>query len=170
MHLKNFPCHVVLVTLLLLAQSGLAAPARTFGWIEEGILEPEHVTVKLKLDTGALTSSMDARDQKRFNRDGKSWIRFNVEVTDSETGKHVISQVERPIARRVKVRGAGGADSRAVVLMDICIGDRLYSEEFSLNDRGHMLYPVLIGRRTIQHLGLVDVSRTFIHEPRCKRK
>ncbi len=169
MFLMTCPRFGVLL-LALLTQTVVAAPDRTFGWIEEGVLEPEHITVKLKLDTGALTSSMDARHQQRFSRDGKSWVRFNIEVTDSRTGKHVISQFERPIERRVKVRGAGGADSRAVVFMDMCIGDRSYREEFSLNDRGDMLYPVLIGRRMIRHLGLVDVSRTFIHEPRCKRK
>lgn len=169
MHVSACPRPIALLLLFLLSPAVLAAPAKVFGWIEEGILEPEHITVKIKLDTGALTSSMDARDQQRFTRDGKRWVRFKIEVDDSRTGKRVITQFERPIARMVKVRGAGGADSRAVVFMAMCIGDRVYREEFSLNNRGDMLYPVLIGRRTIQHLGLVDVSRTFTRKPTCRR-
>ena len=30
-----------------------------------------------------------------------------------------------------------------------------------------MHYPVLLGRRTIQSLGLVDVSKNFTHKPSC---
>ena len=35
----------------------------------------------------------------------------------------------------------------------------------SLRDRGRDEYPLLIGRRTIQHLGLIDVTRQFTVEP-----
>ncbi|MBN0009067.1 ATP-dependent zinc protease, partial [Pseudomonas aeruginosa] len=38
---------------------------------------------------------------------------------------------------------------------------------FSLRDRGNMKYPVLLGRRTLEHLGAVDVSRTFTSKPTC---
>jgi hypothetical protein len=30
-----------------------------------------------------------------------------------------------------------------------------------------MIYPILLGRRTIQHLGPVDVTSTFLSEARC---
>ncbi|MGC3725347.1 RimK/LysX family protein [Enterococcus faecalis] len=36
-----------------------------------------------------------------------------------------------------------------------------------MRDRGNMNYPVLIGRRTLEALGAVDVSRTFTQEPGC---
>ena len=158
------------LTLLSIGPCAEAAPKKIFGWIEEGVIEPEHISIKIKLDTGALTSSLDARDLTRFSRDGESWVRFKMEVKDSETGKLAVALFERPVERRVKVRGAGGIDRRPIVFMDMCIGDRIYHEEFSLNDRGKMLYPALIGRRTIEHLGLIDVSRTFTREPNCKRE
>ncbi|MFD2405896.1 ATP-dependent zinc protease [Azorhizophilus paspali] len=123
----------------------------------------------MKLDTGALTSSLDAKDLRRFERDGDEWVRFDVEVTDKDTGKLIDSRFERRVLRNVKVRGAGGAERRPVVKMQICIGKQIYEEEFSLNDRGKMNYPVLIGRRTLGHLGLVDVSRTFTVDPKCSR-
>ncbi|AOE86607.1 ATP-dependent zinc protease [Pseudomonas sp. TCU-HL1] len=141
--------------------------AKVFGWVEEGLLLPEKVSVKIKLDTGALTSSMDAKDLERFEKEGEKWVRFNVEVKDSETGEMVSIPFERPVERSVKVRGAGGAEHRPVVKLKMCIGDHVYDEEFSLKNRGKMLYPVLIGRRTLEHLGAVDVSRTFTTEPKC---
>ncbi|MEH6367701.1 MAG: RimK/LysX family protein, partial [Pseudomonas marincola] len=50
------------------------AQSKTFGWIEEAIIEPEAITVKAKLDTGAKTSSMDAKDLETFKKDGEDWV------------------------------------------------------------------------------------------------
>lgn len=142
---------------------------KVFGWVEEGLLLPEKVSVKIKLDTGALTSSMDAKDLERFEKNGEKWVRFNVEVKDSDTGNLVSVPFERRIKRNVKLRGAGGVERRPVVLMKMCIGNQVYNEQFSLKNRGKMLYPVLIGRRTLENLGAVDVSRTFTMEPKCSK-
>ncbi|CAM3084870.1 ATP-dependent Zn protease [Ectopseudomonas mendocina] len=164
---------IAAICLVLLATPFSATPAdktpRILGWVEEGLLLPEKVAVKMKLDTGALTSSMDARDLELFERDGEKWVRFNVELKDSNTGKSVSIPFERRVERNIKVRGAGGAERRPVVSMQMCIGDQVYDEQFSLNDRDKMLYPVLIGRRTLEHLGAVDASRTFTLEPRCAK-
>ncbi|HYQ39686.1 MAG TPA: ATP-dependent zinc protease [Pseudomonas sp.] len=144
-----------------------AQPPQVYGWVEAGIIRPENVMVKIKMDTGALTSSMDAKDLEHFQKNGEDWVRFKVAVKDSKTGQLVSSTVERKVERNIKVRGAGGAERRPVVLMQICIGQRVYAEQFSLRDRGDMLYPVLIGRRTLEKLGPIDVSRTFTQKPSC---
>lgn len=160
---------------LLALGIGMAMPvladegaSKTFGWIEEAIIEPEAITVKAKLDTGAKTSSMDAKDLEKFKKDGDDWVRFNVELKDANTGEISNAPVERKVVRRIKVRGAGGEESRPVVMMKICFGSEIYDEQFSLKNRGKMNYPVLIGRRTLEHLGAVDVSRTFTTKPTCK--
>ena len=75
--------------------------------------------------------------------------------------------VERPIVRRVKVRGAGGVDHRYVIHMQLCIGHQSYEEQFTLRDRSRMAYPALLGRRTLEHLGLVDVRRQHLQQPEC---
>lgn len=137
------------------------------GWIEKGRILPEHTAVKIKVDSGALTSSMHAVNIERFKRKGKSWVRYDVPVKDADTDERVMLKFERPVFRRILVRGAGGEDRRPVVKMSICIGDQIYEEQFSLRDRGDMTYPVLIGRRTIEHIGLIDVSRTFMVRLDC---
>ncbi|SDG71930.1 Uncharacterized conserved protein [Pseudomonas benzenivorans] len=156
---------------LLLAQPAFSASSqpKVFGWVEEGLLLPEKVSVKIKLDTGALTSSLDAKDIERFKKDGEKWVRFSVTLKDSDTGKLTSTTFERRIERNIKVRGAGGAERRPVVLMKMCIGNQVYNEQFSLNNRGKMVYPVLIGRRTLENLGAVDVSKTFTMEPKCSK-
>lgn len=157
----------ILSLAVLLGAPALPANAepRIYGWVENGLLLPENLPVKAKLDTGAQTSSLDAKDLRRFERDGEPWVRFTVEV--KEEGKNRRVTFERKVVRDVKVRGAGGEERRPVVLMSICIGERRYDEQFSLNNRSKMIYPVLIGRRTLEQMGVVDVSRTYTVQPAC---
>ncbi|NVE90730.1 ATP-dependent zinc protease [Vreelandella titanicae] len=150
-----------------LTSNALGEDKPTYGWVETATLEPWGAEVKVKLDTGALTSSMQAEEIETFKRDGEDWVRFNVEVEDEETDEVVSKTFERAVFRDLVVSGAGGTDHRPVVLMTICMGKTLNEEQFSLEDRDDMNYPVLLGRRTIQSLGQVDVTRTFEHDPDC---
>ncbi|MDN6180679.1 MAG: ATP-dependent zinc protease [Halomonas subglaciescola] len=154
----------------LLTGAGAAAAessSKVFGWIEKAEMMPWNIKVKAKLDSGALTSSIDARDVERFEKDGEDWVRFRFEMKDMDSGEKASEDVERPLKRGLSVRGAGGSDERPVVLLNICVGDKIFEEEFSLRDRGEMFYPVLLGRRTIAHLGLLDVQKTFMHDAQC---
>ncbi|UJJ31402.1 retropepsin-like aspartic peptidase RloA3 [Halopseudomonas maritima] len=155
------------VTLSTLAQADGAPAPRVVGWIEKGLILPEYTAVKIKVDSGALTSSMHAVNLEEFEYKGNDWVRYDVPVEDVDTGEEITMHFERPVYRRILVRGAGGSERRPVVKMSICMGDQVYEEQFSLRDRGDMNYPVLIGRRTIEHIGLIDVSETFMHKPSC---
>lgn len=46
----------------------VAQPEKVFGWVEEGVLMSEKISVKIKMDTGALTSSLDAKDLEQFEK------------------------------------------------------------------------------------------------------
>lgn len=168
---SRLSCHTpsILAALLTAVVSGttLASSPQVLGWVEKGLILPEQVAVKFKLDTGALTSSMHAENIDRFEKDGDEWVRFTVELEDVDTDKDVRTRLERKMVRDIKVRGAGGAEERPVVLMKVCLGNQMYEEQFSLNDRDKMNYPVLIGRRTLEKVGLVDSSKTFTTEPSC---
>lgn len=138
-----------------------------FGWVEMATIEPWDTKVKAKADTGALTSSMHAEDVEEFEKNDENWVRFTIEITDEANGEKVSKAFEKPVYRHLVVHGAGGQDRRPVVLMKLCIADTIYEEQFSLEDRDDMNYPVLLGRRTIQSLGFIDVTRTFTREPQC---
>ncbi|SFT50025.1 ATP-dependent zinc protease family protein [Halomonas saccharevitans] len=161
--------------LLLAALLSSAAPAvladddvdRVFGWVEKATLEPWGVEVKAKLDSGALTSSLDARNIETFEKEGDDWVRFRLKLEDEASGETFTERMELPLYRDLRVRGAGGVDERPVVLMNVCLGDTVYEEQFSLRDREEMNYPLLLGRRSIGHLGLLDVRETFLTEPDC---
>lgn len=158
---------LLLVAGAMLCAVSWADQQRVYGWVEKATLEPWGVEVKAKLDSGALTSSLDARDIEYFKKYGQRWVRFRLQLINEATGEPFSKIVERKIERRLLLRGAGGSSRRPTVFMEICIGDRLYEEEFSLRNRNKMLYPVLLGRSTIAHLGTLDVGKTFLSEPAC---
>lgn len=144
-----------------------ASDDQVFGWVENATLHPWGTEVKAKLDSGALTSSLDARDIEMFEKDGEEWVRFRLKLEDQESGEVFSDELERPLYRELRVRGAGGKDERPVVLLNVCMGDKIYEEQFSLRNREDMNYPLLLGRRTISHLGLLDVRETFMQDPTC---
>ncbi|WP_152536703.1 ATP-dependent zinc protease [Tolumonas lignilytica] len=147
--------------------SSVSSP-KVFGWIEKALLLPGNLPLNVKMDTGALTSSLDARDLEHFSKNGQDWVRFVVDVQDDNNQPRSMTY-ERAVLRNVTLRGAGGVDHRPAVLMQICIGNQVYEEQFTLRDRADMKYPVLIGRRTIEHLGLIDVKQQFTTEPTCPK-
>ncbi|XKE46341.1 RimK/LysX family protein [Halomonas organivorans] len=157
----------VLVLALWSALAPADEPERVVGWVERVALMPWGAVLEAKLDSGARTSSLDARDLATFDREGEPWVRFRLRLEDAAAGETLSVTLERPLQRDMTVRGAGGRDERPVVLLEVCVDGVRYEEEFSLRDRSAMTYPMLLGRRTIGHLGRLDVARTHLTEPRC---
>ena len=117
---------------------------------------------KARIDSGAATSSINAVDIERFERDGKKWVRFN--LTHNKDGK--AQMIEAKIVRIAKITQSskpGVETERPVVKLHIRMGDISTYSEFSLTNRLHMEYPVLIGRTFLQDIAVVDVSTSFIH-------
>jgi hypothetical protein len=155
----------------------VSAPAQgkeqpVFGWIELAEFVDWGAVTKVKMDTGALSSSLHATDLEYFQRDDAKWVRFKIEIEDQrgkkEKEKEVQRTFERPVYRFVKIISSNGiSDRRPSVLMKLCLGSEIYEEQFTLNDRGELTYPILFGRRSIEHVGLIDVTRTYITHPHC---
>lgn len=165
----RFPFPAVLLLLLLpLAPAMADPPAREMhilGWVEWIRLMPEDLRIKAKLDTGATTSSLNALNQKIFERDGEEWIAFDILDPDDED-RHI--RLEREITRYVRiVRHSGDHQRRPVVEVDLCLGGVQRREEVSLVDRTELNYQLLVGRNHMEGAILVDPGETFLGEARC---
>ena len=116
--------------------------------------------LKAKLDTGALTSSVDTPTYELFDKEGRKWVRFTLGRKKGST-----MTLERPVTRFVKIKNKGGQSSeRPVVSLAIALGDgQPIPTDVSLADRTRFLYPVLLGRRFIRDAGIaIDPSATYI--------
>jgi hypothetical protein len=117
------------------------------------------ITTKSRIDTGATTSSLSAVDIVPFERDGKDWVKFKIKHDGVES-----KEISLPVERWVKVKqsSSDGTDKRAVVSTVIQIGDMREKTEFTLADRTHLKYPVLLGRSFFRDVAVVDVSRKYV--------
>lgn len=159
---------LLVLTTPLALQPALAdsTPPRR-GWLEHVSIEGGKLRLTAKLDTGAKTSSVTARDVTKLQRDGRDWVRFRIADTDEPDAGHLV--LERPVTRWVRIKRHGGdSDQRPVVELDVCLGAKSRTIEVSLADRTGFNYPVLLGRNYLAGAALVDASRTFTVKPTCK--
>ncbi|MGF1766912.1 ATP-dependent zinc protease [Enterovibrio makurazakiensis] len=117
------------------------------------------VVAKARVDTGATTSSISAVDIEPFERDGKKWVKFRLAHQQGQS-----ALIERAVVRTVKIiqSSSEGYERRYVVSMPITIGDVTMETEFTLRDRQHLNFPVLLGRTYLKNTALVDVSRKYV--------
>ena len=115
-------------------------------------------TFDARIDTGAAVSSISAKNITEFERNGKRWYRFTIEANDQSF------EVEAPYIRTSQIRQSSKntLTERIVVSLNLKIGSFSTKSEFTLTDRTHMQYPLLIGRTLIQDIAVVDVARDHI--------
>ncbi|PAU39555.1 ATP-dependent Zn protease [Vibrio coralliilyticus] len=116
---------------------------------------------KARIDTGATTSSISATDVVEFERDGKDWVKFKIEHDGIKS-----KEIALPVERWVKIRqsSAEKSERRAVVESWIQIGDLKEKTEFTLADRTHLKFPLLLGRSFFKDVAVVDVSKKFVQK------
>lgn len=155
-------------TLLPQQQSVPAEPsARLKGKLIVGESEPVYIAdpglvYTARIDSGAATSSLHALNIQRFERDGEPWVRFDVSVP----GRDETMTMEHEISRRARIIQSNTEDPerRIVVELPFMIGDHRDKAEFTLSDRSHLTYPVLVGRNILRDVMLIDVGQEFVTE------
>ena len=125
-------------------------------------LSPPGHHYQARIDSGAATSSLSAKNVEYFERNGRRWVRFALQH-DDETNS---IQVEAKVVRHVLIRQASSPEPerRPVVSLTVNMGQELrYDTEFTLTNRSQMTYPILLGREFLRDVILIDVGRQFIH-------
>ena len=130
------------------------------GQLEQVWLQNLQLALPARIDTGAETASLDARNIELFERNGRRWVRF--EILHPESGDAI--QMERKLKRMVAIVQSNTAESerRPVIKLGVTIGHISQTAEFTLSDRSHLDYQLLIGRNILQDVMLVDVSERNI--------
>ena len=126
------------------------------GEIEHARIEPPGLQLTARLDTGTAGSSLHALDVRAFERDGKTWVKF--QLVDAKTGKGV--EVSRPVVRSIAPKDAASS-KRYVVSLKATIAGIAQFTDFALSDRSSSPYPVLIGRNFLRDQAVVDVGRRY---------
>lgn len=153
----------ILVLAIAAATGVRAASPQVIGWIEPVTLVAGQLTLDAKLDTGADVSSIDARDIRQFERNGRPWVSFAV---PDRKGRRV--RMERPVERMMEIKkGSGGAQQRPVVMLKVCLGGVERLSVVNLVDRAHLSTPMLLGRSFLEGHFAIDSARTNTTKPNC---
>lgn len=130
-------------------------PLGIIGAVEPVYLKDMNSVFYARIDTGATTSSLDATEITRFERDGEDWVSFV--ITNAKTKE--TKKFEKKVARKISIkRQSGNNESRVSVNMEIKFGNQQLVKEFTLVHREDFNYQVLIGRNILNGLAVVDVA------------
>ncbi|KAF1028508.1 MAG: hypothetical protein GAK37_02207 [Pseudomonas sp.] len=162
----------LLALLTLVALPVMAAEPTLYGRYEYIQLPEIGETFKAKMDTGALTASLSARDIETFTRDGDEWVRFRLGGKDA--GNKVY---EHKVSRISKIKGRADEDddnepsvaTRPVIDLEMCLGNIKRTVEVNLTDRSSFNYPLLIGAKALREFGAaVNPARRYTADkPGC---
>ncbi len=129
-------------------------PLGTIGAVEPIYFLPMKTPFIARIDTGAETSSIDIENQNFFERDGESWVAFDLVNKNSGEKQHF----EKKIAKQKKVKRIEASEERVIVPMNVKFGGKILKSNFSLANREKFNYQALIGRNILTGLAVVDTS------------
>lgn len=152
--------HAVAVTREVCAGSARSSSKLLVGQLEQVWMQNLNLALPARIDTGAETASLDARNIELFERNGRRWVRF--EILHPKTGEPL--PLERRLKRMVAIVQSNIAEPerRPVIKLGITIGTISQTAEFTLSDRSHLDYQVLVGRNILKDVMVVDVSKENI--------
>jgi hypothetical protein len=133
----------------------------TIGWREwiklSGLGD---AVVKAKVDTGARTSTLHAYDEKEFERQGEAWLRFRFHPNQRDETTEVEAEA-RLVGQREVTASNGQSELRYVVETEAQIDGTSVPIELTLTRRDAMGFRMLLGRRALRGLFVVDPKRSF---------
>ena len=142
---------------LLATGRGTAGERITIGEVEDVILMPWRVRLSARIDTGAATSSLDARELKVKNN-----------IAEFKLPKKYTDQWLRlPVVDWQNIRSADFRERRPVVEITFCMGPKLIRTRITLNDRSKVTYPLIIGRNVLKDNFVVDCMKSNCLPPEC---
>ena len=127
------------------------------GEVEPVYFPPMKSPFYARIDTGALGSAIDVRNPKLFERDGEKWVSFY--LVNRETSEKY--KFEKPLLKHVTIKRIGEDEKRILIKMDMKLGERIITENFSLADREKFEYQTLIGRNILTGRAVVDTSLSY---------
>ncbi|GJL74053.1 RimK/LysX family protein [Nitrosomonas sp.] len=149
---------LLIAAILFVVSTPVAANKSVYGFLEPVTLTPDKVTLTAKLDTGAETASISAKDIQLYEKEGEEYVKFKVSHPELEQAL----DYNLPIIRHTKIkkRATEGAKiqkyhSRPVVNMQIYFDGKPHKIMVNLIDRSHFSTPMLLGRKALEKVGAI---------------
>jgi len=116
--------------------------------------------IKVRIDSGAKTSSLHATNIKEFDNKGELYISFDVFPIEQKL--HTIIHCKAKVIDRRMVKSSNGSQERRYVIeTEIQMGSNSWKIELTLSNRDSMGYRMLLGRQAMENKILVDPGSSF---------
>lgn len=137
------------------------------GWREYVDLpEWELLGIRAKADTGARSSAIDVSHIEELPN-GR--VRFEVVASRGKRDERQV--IEAEIVRRTRVKSSfGSAHDRLFVATTVRVAGQSLRTELGLVNRKNMLTRMLLGRRSLDDLFLVDPGHCYLHGRKRKKR
>jgi len=148
---------LLFLIILLVSGKGETGDKITIGEVEEVILMPWGVRLPARIDTGADTSSLDARELKVKNNIAEFRL----------PNRYGGLELHLPVKAWQNIRSADFKEKRPVVEITFCMGPKILHVRVNLNDRSAVKYPLILGRNALKDHFIVDCERSHCLPPSC---
>lgn len=132
------------------------------GWQEWAALPELGISsLTVKLDTGAVSSSIHAENIRYFRRNQTDWVRFTFGDRLGVVGEDCRCE-SRLLGFRLIRSSSGHQSRRPVIETTMVLAGFYWTIELTLAQRRTMMFPLLIGRDALAGRCMVDCGQTFL--------
>jgi hypothetical protein len=117
--------------------------------------------IKVKVDTGARSSSLHAFDIQVYRRRGAPMVRFNIHPYQRDARATVHADAAMIDERMVRTSG-GHETLRPVIVTGVELMGRTWPIEVTLVGRDEMGFRMLLGRQALRGQFMVDPGRSYL--------
>jgi hypothetical protein len=146
------------------------APLAAVGW-REWVELPDlgAFRIKVKVDTGARTSSLHAYELEVVERDGIEWVQFVVHPLQRDSRTTV--ECTAPLVERRWIRSSNGVRQlRPVIRTTLRLSTETWPIDLTLTSRDVMGFRMLLGREAIRKRFVVNAGRSYLQSERETRR
>lgn len=141
---------------------------QVIGWREwVGLPELSIPRIKVKIDTGARTSSLDTRDYELIEKDGVRLAKFRIIYGSRKNPREKICTA-KVVENRTVTNSGGQAEERIVIVTKLELAGVTKDIEITLTKREGMKFRMLLGRTSIGDSFLVDSENSYLTGSRRK--
>ena len=111
--------------------------------------------IKMRVDSGAKTSSLHAFNIQPFEEDGKQYVHFDIHPV--QNNRKLIQSCRALVVDQRQVKSSSGdKEKRIVIRTPITLGSETWDIEITLANRDTMGYRMLLGREAMTRRVLID--------------
>jgi len=143
---------------------------QVIGWREWiGLPDLNVKKIKVKVDSGARTSSLHAFNVNIFKKGKHQYVNFFIHPEQKTNYVKLVCEAKVLEFRKVKSSN-GQTELRPVIETNIRLMDQIWSVELTLTNRDEMGFRMLLGREAIRKRFLIDTGKSFYDKSFSKKK